>query len=173
LFLCDSGFRLPGEAQKVTATRTSAPDGTLTHARSQVDRLIATFANAYARDNPGVFRSAGSPLPALPRAVFRADNAGVAESAYVVAFALVMLNTDLHDPRLKSGSSSRPPMTQDQFIANMRGVDSEHDFPAQFLQQLFQGIKEAPIEWKGEERKAAPADDTGAWLPQRHHRCAR
>jgi len=119
LFLCDSGFRLPGEAQKI-------------------DRLLEAFCRAYCRDNPAVFRHSSS--------------------AFVVAFALVMLNTDLHDARLRSGTSSRQPMTEAQFISNLRGVDKdssgkEHDFPRAFLESLYRNIAAQAIEWK--EKKGA------------------
>jgi len=38
LFLCDSGFRLPGEAQKI-------------------DRMLEAFCQRFVADNPGVFRN--------------------------------------------------------------------------------------------------------------------
>ncbi len=52
---------------------------------------------AYCKQNPGSFRSSGS--------------------AFVVAFALIMLNTDLHDSRLKAGSRPRKPMSLEQFMS--------------------------------------------------------
>eukprot|EP00892_Ulva_mutabilis_P008052 jgi/Ulvmu1/5619/UM023_0158.1 len=52
-------FKLPGEAQKI-------------------DRIMEKFAEAYCRQNPGVFRAA--------------------EDAYRLAFATIMLNTDIHNP---------------------------------------------------------------------------
>jgi Sec7 domain/Mon2/Sec7/BIG1-like, HUS domain/FYVE zinc finger len=111
MFLTNSGFRLPGEAQKI-------------------DRLLSAFAEAYCRDNPDAFRSV--------------------DSCYIVIFALVMLNTDIHDPRLSSGGSSRKAMTMDQFKLNLRGTDEGHDFPDAFLTQLYNGIARHPIEWKAE-----------------------
>lgn len=80
MFLVHSGFRLPGEAQKI-------------------DRLLEAFADAYCRDNPGIFPSS--------------------ESAFVISFSLIMLNTDLHDPRLASGKRTRPPMSFDDFCKNL------------------------------------------------------
>jgi brefeldin A-inhibited guanine nucleotide-exchange protein len=45
-----------------------------------------------------------------------------------------MLNTDIHDPRLKSGSSGRKAMTEDQFISN-----------------LYRNVAANPIEWKADK----------------------
>lgn len=119
--MCDSGFRLPGEAQKI-------------------DRMLEAFCQAYCRDNPSVFRNSGS--------------------AFVVCFALVMLNTDVHDPRLKTGNSSRKPMSLDQFVSNLRGVDDGNDFPRAFLQDLYNNICANAIEWK--DNRAADAAGTAA-----------
>ena len=44
----------------------------------KIDRIMEKFAERYCADNPGVFRSA--------------------DCAYLLAFALVMLNTDAHNP---------------------------------------------------------------------------
>lgn len=115
-FLCDSGFRLPGEGQKV-------------------DRLLEAFGQSYVKDNPGVFHSASS--------------------AFILSFAVVMLNTELHDPRLKTGSHPRKPMTVAQFISNLRGVDEGQDFPRAFLTALYQEIQENPIEWQADKLKLA------------------
>ena len=72
-----SGFRLPGEAQ-------------------QIDRIVQAFADAYAeqaaeaeaaaRTSPGALASAGT--------------------AYLVSFALVMLNTDAHHPAVPASLSA-------------------------------------------------------------------
>lgn len=52
-------FKLPGEAQ-------------------QIDRIMEKFAEAFCKQNPGMFRAA--------------------EDAYRLAFATIMLNTDTHNP---------------------------------------------------------------------------
>lgn len=44
----------------------------------QIDRIMEKFADAYCRHNPGTFRAA--------------------EDAYRLAFAVIMLNTDVHNP---------------------------------------------------------------------------
>ena len=67
-FLSDSGFRLPGEAQKI-------------------DRLLGAFSDAYVKDNPNSVRDA--------------------DAAYTLTFALVMLNTDAHNPNLDQKKNNK------------------------------------------------------------------
>ena len=45
----------------------------------KIDRIMEKFAERYCRDNPGAFRTA--------------------DGAYLLAFALIMLNTDAHNPQ--------------------------------------------------------------------------
>lgn len=83
-----SGFRLPGEAQKI-------------------DRIMEIFASRYHENNPGVFASP--------------------DTAYVLAFSVIMLNTDLHNPAVKNK------ITKQQFFKNNRGINSGGDLPEAFL----------------------------------------
>lgn len=63
-----SGFRLPGEAQKI-------------------DRLMEKFAQRYVSCNPEAFKSA--------------------DVAYVLAYSVIMLNTDAHNPQVKNKMSKQ------------------------------------------------------------------
>jgi hypothetical protein len=122
LFLCDSGFRLPGESQKI-------------------DRILESFCKGYCRDNPTIFVDSNS--------------------ATIMAFALVMLNTDHHDPRLKK---TREPMTLEQFITNLRGVNDGKDFNRSFLESQYYNIVNNAIEWQenreqNNENKSASNDN--------------
>ena len=83
LFLCESNFRLPGEAQKI-------------------DRILEAFCAAYCKDNPGMFRAQ--------------------DSAFVLCFALIMLNTDLHDSRIDHKHIQK--MTLEQFIKSLESVEA-------------------------------------------------
>jgi hypothetical protein len=103
LFLAE--FRLPGEAQ-------------------MIDRLMAAFAEAYARENAGTFPSS--------------------DAAYVLAFACIMLNTDLHKVGVKRK------MTAEQFMENLRGVAAKGGAssaapPAHLLAEVYADIAAAPL----------------------------
>eukprot|EP01083_Nonionella_stella_P082049 226419_1 len=91
----------------------------------KVDRVLESFADRYFLDNPGIFQNGSG--------------------AFLTAFALIMLNTDHHDPRLRSGASSRAPMTKDQFLRNMRGAA---EISEDFLVDLFDGVVKREIKWK-------------------------
>jgi brefeldin A-inhibited guanine nucleotide-exchange protein len=107
LFL--SGFRLPGEAQKI-------------------DRIMEKFAERYTSQNPDVFPSS--------------------DTAFILAFSVIMLNTDLHNPSIKPERR----MTIESFINNNRGIgENGSDLPEDFLRGIFQRIKERPFSLKEDD----------------------
>jgi brefeldin A-inhibited guanine nucleotide-exchange protein len=107
LFL--SGFRLPGEAQKI-------------------DRIMEKFAERYTSQNPEVFPSA--------------------DTAFILAFSVIMLNTDLHNPSIKPERR----MTVESFIRNNRGIGADGgDLPDDFLVAIFNNIKDRPFSLKEDD----------------------
>lgn len=59
------------------------------------------------------------------------------DAVYVLTYALLMLNTDQHNPNLKSAKR----MACEDFSKNLRGVNAGQDFPAQYLRDIFDSIK--------------------------------
>ena len=59
------------------------------------------------------------------------------ESVVTLAFAAMLLNTDLHSPSLKPDKK----MTSTDFIQNLRGVDGGRDFDTKLLKSIYKGIK--------------------------------
>jgi brefeldin A-inhibited guanine nucleotide-exchange protein len=107
LFL--SGFRLPGEAQKI-------------------DRIMEKFAERFTRQNLDIFPSA--------------------DTAFILAFSVIMLNTDLHNPSIKPERR----MTLDSFLRNNRGIgDNGADLPEDFLTGIFERIKKSPFSLKEDD----------------------
>ena len=89
LFL--SGFRLPGESQKV-------------------DRVMEKFAERYTLQNEDVFPSA--------------------DTAFILSFAVIMLQTDLHNPNIKPEKK----MTAHSFVKMNKGIAVDGgDLDKQFL----------------------------------------
>jgi len=101
LFL--SGFRLPGEAQKI-------------------DRLMEKFAERFCRENPGAFKNA--------------------DTAYVLAYSIIMLNTDAHNPMVKQK------MSKAEFVKNNRGIDDGGDVPEAYMSALYDRITRNEIKMK-------------------------
>ncbi|CAK4648565.1 unnamed protein product [Aphanomyces euteiches] len=100
-----SGFRLPGESQKI-------------------DRMMEKFAERYCFQNPGVFPSA--------------------DTAFILSFSVIMLQTDLHNPSIPEEKK----MTKDGFIRNNRGINNGEDLPPEFLGGIYDRIKSTPISLK-------------------------
>ncbi|KAJ1414879.1 Sec7, C-terminal [Sesbania bispinosa] len=88
----------------------------------KIDRIMEKFAERYCKCNPKVFSSA--------------------DTAYVLAYSVIMLNTDAHNPMVKSK------MSADDFIRNNRGIDDGKDIPEEYLRSLFERISRNEIKMK-------------------------
>ncbi|CAK7347931.1 unnamed protein product [Dovyalis caffra] len=88
----------------------------------KIDRIMEKFAERYCKCNPKVFSSA--------------------DTAYVLAYSVIMLNTDAHNPMVKNK------MSADDFIRNNRGIDDGKDLPEENLRSLFERISKNEIKMK-------------------------
>ena len=82
----------------------------------KIDRFMLKFAERYITDNPNAFANA--------------------DTAYVLAYSVIMLNTDLHSDKLKG----RPRMTKQEFIKNNRGINDNKDLPEEYLGKIYDEI---------------------------------
>ena len=64
-----------------------------------------------------------------------------ADAAFILSFSTIMLNTDLHN----TGIPVDKKMTLDQFLRNNRGINGGEDLPRDFLEKLYNEIKEKQI----------------------------
>lgn len=53
-----------------------------------------------------------------------------ADAAYVLAFSIIMLNTDLHSPQV------RKRMTLEDYSRNLKGVNDNKDFAPEYIVSL-------------------------------------
>jgi len=90
----------------------------------KIDRIMEAFAVRFCRCNPGIF-----PSP---------------DVAYVLAFSLIMLNTDAHNPRIKRK------MTMEDFVQNNKGIAKGLDLPREILEKLYNNIIKEEIKMQGE-----------------------
>ncbi|TYH58718.1 hypothetical protein ES332_D08G173900v1 [Gossypium tomentosum] len=88
----------------------------------KIDRIMEKFAERYCKCNPKAFTSA--------------------DTAYVLAYSVIMLNTDSHNPMVKNK------MSADDFIRNNRGIDDGKDLPEEYLRSLFERISRNEIKMK-------------------------
>lgn len=99
------------------------------------------FAERYTAQNPEVF-----PTP---------------DVAFILAFSIIMLNTDLHNPAIKEERR----MTKEGFIRNNRGICDGQDLPHDLLNSIFDRIKSNPISLKEDDdarERAGGAQSTTA-----------
>lgn len=96
----------------------------------KIDRFMLKFAQRFVHCNPTSFTTA--------------------DTAYVLAYSVIMLNTDQHNPQVKKR------MTIFDFIKNNRGIDEGKDVDGQFLEQIFEEIVKNEIKLKGEEAALHP-----------------
>ncbi len=95
----------------------------------KIDRLMEKFAECYFRQNPGAFSSA--------------------DTAYVLAFSVIMLNTDAHSSQVKNK------MTKEQFCSSLRGIDNGKDVNSEFLLDLYDRIVSNEIKMKNDPLRDA------------------
>lgn len=82
------------------------------------------------------------------------------QTAYVLSYSVIMLNTDQHNPTIKKR------MSADDFVRNNRGIDDGHDIPRDFLEELYNRIKNQQIMMRHTMIEAAEEEDaTSIALP--------
>lgn len=91
----------------------------------KIDRIMEKFAERYCKCNPTAFTSA--------------------DTAYVLAYSVILLNTDAHNPMVKNK------MSADDFIRNNRGIDDGKDLPEEYLRSLFERISRKEIKMKEDD----------------------
>ncbi|CAM8941877.1 unnamed protein product [Rhodiola kirilowii] len=90
----------------------------------KIDRIMEKFAERYCKCNPNSFTSA--------------------DTAYVLAYSVIMLNTDAHNTMVKDK------MSKADFIRNNRGIDDGKDLPEEYLGALYDQIVRNEIKMKGD-----------------------
>ncbi|KAK4640514.1 GDP/GTP exchange factor for ARF [Podospora bellae-mahoneyi] len=92
----------------------------------------------------GTFRLPGE-APLIERVVvsfsekyFKSEPEGIADqdSVYVLSYAIIMLNTDQHNPTIKKEAR----MNEAAFARNLRGVNGGKDFPPEYIHDIFHAI---------------------------------
>lgn len=94
----------------------------------KIDRIMSAFAGHFTRHNPNVFSSA--------------------DTAYILAFSLIMLNTDHHNRAVKRK------MTLQDFVKNNRSIDNGKDLPPELLRTLYYEVVSNEIKMKEDDAAA-------------------
>ncbi|XVE97802.1 hypothetical protein REPUB_Repub03eG0050400 [Reevesia pubescens] len=88
----------------------------------KIDRIMEKFAERYCADNPGLFKNA--------------------DTAYVLAYAVIMLNTDAHNPMVW------PKMSKSDFIRMNATNDPEECAPTELMEEIYDSIVKEEIKMK-------------------------
>jgi len=96
----------------------------------KIDRFMLKFAERYITGNPNAFANA--------------------DTAYVLAYSVIMLNTDQHSSKLKGRR-----MTKEDFIKNNRGINDNADLPEGYLGGIYDEIAQNEIVLSTERENAA------------------
>ncbi|EFE40257.1 hypothetical protein TRV_05013 [Trichophyton verrucosum HKI 0517] len=96
----------------------------------KIDRFMLKFAQRYVTQNPNAFASA--------------------DAAYVLAYSVILLNTDLHSTKMKGRR-----MTKDDFIKNNKGINDNADLPVEYLSGIYDEILNNEIVLRTERETAA------------------
>eukprot|EP00698_Gefionella_okellyi_P024701 TRINITY_DN878_c0_g1_i2.p1 TRINITY_DN878_c0_g1~~TRINITY_DN878_c0_g1_i2.p1 ORF type:complete len:1588 (+),score=410.80 TRINITY_DN878_c0_g1_i2:68-4831(+) len=91
----------------------------------KIDRIMLHFAQHYCETNPGKFSSA--------------------DTAYVLAYSMMMLHTDAHSPNVKNK------MSKAAWLANNQGIDNDKDLPKEYLEDLYDRIIRKEIKLRDDE----------------------
>ncbi|XP_066563207.1 cytohesin-3 [Amia ocellicauda] len=85
----------------------------------KIDRMMEAFATRYCDCNPSVFQST--------------------DTCYILSFAIIMLNTSLHNHNVKDKT------TLERFISMNRGINNGGDLPSDLLMKLYESIHNEPF----------------------------
>ncbi|XP_060774810.1 cytohesin 4b [Neoarius graeffei] len=85
----------------------------------KIDRMMEAFATRYCECNLDVFQST--------------------DTCYILSFAIIMLNTSLHNPNVKDKT------TLERFISMNRGINNGEDLPNELLTKLYESIRNEPF----------------------------
>ena len=94
----------------------------------KIDRFMEKFAERFCIQNPNVFPTA--------------------DTAFILAFSIIMLNTDLHNPAIKEEKK----MTKQAFFKNNETIADGKDLPIDFQEGIYDRIKKNQIAYKIDSR---------------------
>ncbi|KAI0781091.1 Sec7-domain-containing protein [Trametes elegans] len=85
----------------------------------QINRITETFAEVYFSTEPAEVKSQ--------------------DAVYVLAYSIIMLNTDLHNPQI------RKRMSLEDYMRNLKGVNDGSDFSSEYLRDIYESIRKREI----------------------------
>ena len=109
-----------------------------------IERLMEAFAHKYVTDVPGRYASS--------------------DTVFLLAYALIMLQTSLHNPSIRE----RDRMTLPGFQAQLRGSDGGNDIPGDELKGYFDSLQADPISLREGGNYSSPSGGAAGSLVNTH-----
>mmetsp|Transcript_39313 Transcript_39313/g.91773 ORF Transcript_39313/g.91773 Transcript_39313/m.91773 type:complete len:2121 (-) Transcript_39313:133-6495(-) len=98
----------------------------------RVERVVSTFKQCFWEDNAGD----------VAKCPFNHEDA-----VFLLAFAVIMLNTDLHKaPTSTTSSRKRKKMSKQDFVNNLKKIDDCSGIPVEYLTKIYDSIEARPIQ---------------------------
>lgn len=108
----------------------------------RIDRVVGTFSQCYFEDNAGD----------IQRCPFKDQ-----DTVYLLVFAIIMLNTDLHKSNSKSRKTNKK-MTKAEFSNNLKGATLNEALSKDYLSDIYDSIRVNPIAIHDEPDSASFAE---------------
>ncbi|CAH8603524.1 unnamed protein product [Heterobilharzia americana] len=112
----------------------------------KIDRILTSFSERYVEQNPSVFNSP--------------------HEAYVLSYAVILLNTTLHNTNAKSHSLGLA--EEKTFVRTMMEFDEETNLSEELVRKIYHAIKSEPLRAVSDDLSVRGANQTNAiykgWL---------
>ncbi|KAG0608013.1 hypothetical protein M758_8G071400 [Ceratodon purpureus] len=99
----------------------------------KIDRIMEKFAERYCQDNPNLFKKA--------------------DTAYILAYAVILLNTDAHNPMVTNK------MTKSDFVRMNSSSDVDENAPPELLEEIYDSIVREEIRLKDDDSKRERSEE--------------
>lgn len=104
----------------------------------KIMRVLEAFAESYYFQSPNIFANA--------------------DAALVLSYAMIMLNTDLHNAQVKKK------MREEDFIRNNRRINGGNDLPREYLSELYHSILDNEIRMVPEQAAGVAVMTRSHWI---------
>ncbi|CAH8574618.1 unnamed protein product [Heterobilharzia americana] len=106
----------------------------------KIDRILTSFSERYVEQNPSVFNSP--------------------HEAYVLSYAVILLNTTLHNTNAKSHSLGLA--EEKTFVRTMMEFDEETNLSEELVRKIYHAIKSEPLRAVSDDLSVRGANQTNA-----------
>jgi hypothetical protein len=116
----------------------------------KINRFVEVFVKAFWQDNSGT-----------EHCPFKKE-----DTVHLLAYAIILLNTDLNNVNLDKKGKKRQRMSKEDFFKQLRGCDDGNDIDKGYLSRIYDNIAAQAIELVVKTPTNKPADEAAGTNPQ-------